>query len=97
LCALLKMLEVRASDIRNALDPNSAHATDFRTLIARAKQSCGGKGAKEPPAGFEEPLTLKQAKALEDAMDALEKLMNTLSVTRTHKASSEPFQNRNSG
>jgi predicted acylesterase/phospholipase RssA len=83
LCALLKMLEARASGIRHALDPNCAHATDFRTLIARAKQSYGGKGAKEPPAGFEEPLTPKQAKALEDAMDALERLVNTLSDPNT--------------
>ncbi len=79
LCALMKMLEARSPGILNALDSTCAHATDFGTLISRATQSNDGNSAQVPPAGFEAPLTMEQAKALEYAVDALKQLMTTLS------------------
>jgi predicted acylesterase/phospholipase RssA len=78
LCVLLKMLETRSPGILHALAPACAHATDFGTLINKATQSNVDDGAQEPPAGFEEPLTPEQAKALQNAMGALKQLMATL-------------------
>lgn len=78
LCMLLKMLEARAPGILEAFNGKASHATDFVTLIDSAVQSNAGNGDQNPPAGFEAPLTPEQAKALKEAMEALEQLMVTL-------------------
>jgi predicted acylesterase/phospholipase RssA len=78
LCTLLKMLEARSPGILRAFNPGWAYATDFDQLITNAMRPDGNDNPDQPPPGFEEPLTQKQAEALRKAMGALEQLMETL-------------------
>ena len=75
---LLKMIEARVPGLANALDPGCAHASDIDKLIDRAMLAPEQGGYRPAPAGYEEPLTPEQARALHQVLQALRICVATL-------------------